>query len=524
MNQEQDIQKIDLKNIQDMESRLLGLAYTDKHVFDNDIAHRIEPHHFLIEINSVLFASLMKIYNSGYSGEFEFQDIYETMDLLYDELKIHNKPSKEEIINYMAELSLNKGLKGNVRRYIDFIKKRYNKTIYKQELEKIESELDKGLDVETANSKITALAMEIQDSENGKFGNKPSTFFSDNLKQILESDGEPIGYKTGWKSFDGILGGIERKTVTTVAARPSMGKTAFGVDLAYNLAKNDVPVCFFSAEMDAEDISKRFITSQSGIGTRYLLDYKYLNKDKNRIKLIEWATRKISELPLIVDDHAGLSIEDISWKMQKYAKDGYKVFIIDYIQFIKVRQKVGQGKDHEKISYMMRELKTLAKKHNVAIVNLAQIGRGLEKERQKRPQLSDIKGSGSIEENSDKVIALHRPWFYERGTSTSANLKRANKIQQMQVFVLKNRNGATKDINFHYWMDYNHFIEVELDANGKELKPEEKIPTIMPYNDYVEKIVPYIKKKAESEMKIDSEGKEFKQLGFVTQAEKLEEV
>lgn len=505
------------------ERKALGLCIFDKAEFVNNFLHRVQPEHFSVEINKVVFGGLEALYKAGDSQEFDLSSIPEFVLKYNASLKKPMKIDVSDLMSYIGILIVERGLEKSGKNLAKRIMNNSGTREFQNKIKEVEKSLEEGQDFKDGYEKLSTLAMRLQDSQNNELGRSPSSFFDDRFEEMMDSGGAPRGYLTGWEVFDETLGGIERKTVTTVAARPSMGKTAFGVHLSYKLAENGTPVLFFSAEMDGEDLSQRFIPIKAGIRTNKLTDYEWLKENPEYVEQIRWANKSISDLPLMVDEHAGLSIEDISWKMQRYVKEGYKVFVIDFIQFIKVRTHIGQGKDHEKIAHIMHELKTLAKKYNVAVVALAQIGRGLEKEKEKRPTLSDIKGSGSIEENSDKVLALHRPAFYERGTTEFAEKKRANKQQQLQVFILKNRNGATKDINFHYWMDYNKFIEHHNDSRGNELPHNERVPQLFDYSEYERIVVPQIMKLAKEEMEREKEENKGKQLTFDTDPDVLGE-
>ena len=466
------------------ELKLLGVCLSNKSKFDSD-ASRLTEEHFVFPLNKLFFEAMFDYHNKTNLKEFEDTELIEYI------LKKNNSYTSNDIVKHMSNIIMDKGLETKSKEYTNILIQSKIKRDLQIRLTKVESMLRNGNSIQEVTEEMNKTAMETQDFENSKFGLSPAEFFEEHYEKVMELKGKPFGFLTGWNKFDKMIGGIEKGTITTFGARPSMGKTALGVNLAYNIAKSGTPVLFFSAEMSGADVSSRFMPYLTHIGTKYNKDYNYLEKDVKRRELVKWGMEKLKEIPIKVDDHPALAIEDIVWKLPRYASEGYKVFVIDYLQFIQMRGRIGQGKDHERISFIMATLKTLAKKYNVAIVLLAQIGRVIEQRDNKRPMLSDLKGASSIEENSDKVIAIHRPWYYLGGFSQENKSKRENKIQSTELIVLKNRNGAVGDIKFWYYMDYNIF------------KEDFKEPIILEYNSYITNFVQPMRKEKEREMMIE---------------------
>ena len=507
---------MDLKGTtRNIEFTIVGLCLKNKRVFENDFFNRVESKHFTTNLAHI-YEALEILHKTVDIQEFDNTLVIQEVIKIEVREDQYNTHETSYWLGVLGEAVAIAGLPSNASRYAETMLGLYNSRIYTNKLSEATKLLQNGESVASVNDEITSLGAKINDENNTQYGKSPSELFEETLDKVLRLKGAPTGYLTGWKQFDEVLNGIENKTVLTIAGRPSMGKTAFGVQLAYNLAKNGTKTMFFSAEMDAHDLASRMIPLETRVGTKYNKDYEWLNKDKKRLELIRWGNARIEKLEILVDDHSGLTIEDIEWKLPKYVRDGYKVFIIDYVQFIGSRRNENK-KEHEKITYVMKMLKTLAKKYDVAIVALAQIGRVYEQNangKSSRPTLSDLKGSGSIEENSDKVVAIHRPWYFLKGLDSKTNLKKSCKIQEAKILILKNRNGGIDDITFKYFMDYNNFQEVSVaeimkaEANDRELTP------VIDYETYLEKTVKTMLRDRIQFMKNDK-GQNNQQLGLV---------
>lgn len=220
---------------------------------------------------------------------------------------------------------------------------------------------------------------------------------------------ETSGIPSGYENIDKVTGGWQRGDLNIIAARPGMGKTALALALAKNPALNNkIPVGIFSLEMTAKRLVSRLAASESDISST-----KISQKSVNHAELMQLTGRcfKLNEAPIYIDDTAGLKFSQLRAIAKKMVWDyGVQMVIIDYLQLMHGDER---GNREQEISYISRNLKALAKELNIPIIALSQLSRKVEERPDKRPQLSDLRESGAIEQDADNVMFLFRPAYYE---------------------------------------------------------------------------------------------------------------
>jgi replicative DNA helicase len=272
------------------------------------------------------------------------------------------------------------------------------------------------------------------------------------------------GVPSGISVIDRITGGWQPSDLIIIAARPSMGKTTYVLNVLKNAALNNgLPVAIFSLEMSSIQLTKKVIGMQAGMTTNQLV--------KGVLEMQEYAhleseSAKLLSLPLYVDDTAGITVEQIRAKtIALKAKHDIRLAVVDYLQLV---QAPGRGSREQEISAISRGLKMLAKDLNIPVIALSQLSRAVESRPDKRPQLSDLRESGAIEQDADLVGFLYRPEYYgiktdEQGRPT------ANVIE---LIVSKHRNGALADVRLkhdlahsrvHDWEDFKPQVDQEAD-------------------------------------------------------------
>ena len=248
------------------------------------------------------------------------------------------------------------------------------------------------------------------------------------IETMQLSGNKIVGLDTGFSRLNAISNGWHSPDLVIISARPATGKTAFALNLAVNLAKQNIPVAFFSLEMSTEQLAMRVISSMTGIYSNYLT--------KAEIHEGNWKTLLSTDfnLPLYVDDTASLNLLDFKEKVRKAKKKwGIKAVFVDYLQLMTV---YGKGNREQEISTISRTLKAMAKELDIPIIALAQLSRDVEK-RNGEPRLSDLRESGAIEQDADIVIALHN----EEPESDNPLIK---------VLYLKHRNGEVGFIRLQF--------------------------------------------------------------------------
>ena len=248
------------------------------------------------------------------------------------------------------------------------------------------------------------------------------------IETMQQSGKSIVGLDTGYERLNKISHGWHSPDLVIIAARPATGKTAFALNLATNLAKQQIPVAFFSLEMSAEQLTTRVLSSITGIYSNLL----------SKADINEWGWKTLLStdynLPMYIDDTASLNIMDFKEKARKSVKNfGVKAIFVDYLQLLTV---YGKNNREQEISTISRTFKGIAKELNIPIIALAQLSRDVEK-RNGEPRLSDLRESGAIEQDADIVIALHN----EEPDAENPLIK---------VIYLKHRNGEVGHIRLEF--------------------------------------------------------------------------
>ncbi len=260
---------------------------------------------------------------------------------------------------------------------------------------------------------------------------------------------------SGFFSLDEMLGGFQKSDLIIVAARPSMGKTAFALSAARNAAvDNDVPIAIFSLEMATMQLATRLICAEARINAHNVRTGKFKAEDGPRISR---TAHKLSKAPIYIDDSPGQTVLEIRAKARRLkAEKNIGLIIIDYLQLMSASSKLGSRE--QEISTISRSLKALAKELNVPVIALSQLNRAVETRTDKRPQLSDLRESGSIEQDADVVIFLSRPEYY--GITQFADGESTEGIAE--VIIGKQRNGPTGDARLKFVKEFARFENLDM--------------------------------------------------------------
>ena len=280
---------------------------------------------------------------------------------------------------------------------------------------------------------------------------------------------------TGFYALDDILGGFQKSDLVIVAARPSMGKTAFALSAARNAAiDHKVPIAIFSLEMATIQLVVRLICAEARINAHNVRTGNFKAEDGSKISR---TAHRLSEAPIYIDDTPGQNVLEIRAKARRLkAEKNIGLIIIDYLQLMTASTKTNSRE--QEISTISRSLKTLAKELNVPVIALSQLNRAVETRTDKRPQLSDLRESGSIEQDADVVIFLTRPEYY--GITQFADGESTEGIAE--IIVAKQRNGPTGDVKLKFIKDFARFENLDMfhstfeDIPEAQTKPEDDLP------------------------------------------------
>ena len=262
----------------------------------------------------------------------------------------------------------------------------------------------------------------------------------ENLEKLCSQKGEITGLPTGFYEIDKLTSGLHENELIIIAARPAMGKTAFALNIATNVAKTtDKAVAIFNLEMSAEQLVMRMFSSLGQVDGNKIRNGKLDNSDWT--KLSEGISR-LANTNIFIDDTPGIKIGDIRSKCRRLSasKEGLALVVIDYLQLISGSNKY-IGNRQQEVSEISRSLKTMALELGVPVIALAQLSRAVEGRDDKRPLMSDLRESGSIEQDADIVAFLYRDDYYNKEARMDGN------ISISEFIVAKHRNGPTATIN-----------------------------------------------------------------------------
>lgn len=261
------------------------------------------------------------------------------------------------------------------------------------------------------------------------------------IQHIHNNPGKVVGVTTGIHDIDKVTNGLQRSDLILLAARPSMGKTALALNIAANAAADKKVVALFSLEMSKTQLGNRLLSTWSGINSQYLNTGVFSDED---MRTLLNALEKLSPLKLFIDDTAGISLLELRSKARRLKHEhGLDLVVIDYLQLMQGgRGRLTEQNRQQEISEISRNLKALARELDVPILALSQLSRQVEMRADKKPQLSDLRESGSLEQDADIVMFLYRDEYYNRDDSENKNIA--------ELIFAKNRNGPTTSVHLQF--------------------------------------------------------------------------
>lgn len=274
----------------------------------------------------------------------------------------------------------------------------------------------------------------------------------DRLDELHKDKGKIRGVPTGFKDLDNILAGLQRSDLFILAARPSMGKTAFALNLAHNVAvKADEAVLVFSLEMSKEQLVDRMLSMESGVDAWALRTGNLTDTDFEKIGQ---AMGTLSEAQIYIDDTPGITVSDLRTKARREAHQRpIGLIVVDYLQLMSGGSKFGaEGNRVQEISEISRGLKGIARELNVPLIALSQLSRSVESRSPQIPQLSDLRESGSIEQDADVVAFIYREDYYNPET---------DRRNITDIFIKKHRNGPTGAVELYFDKEKQRFRSLD---------------------------------------------------------------
>lgn len=274
--------------------------------------------------------------------------------------------------------------------------------------------------------------------------------YYDRMEHLYTHQGEPIGVPSGYTDLDHLLGGFQKSDLLILAARPGMGKTSLKLNIAMNAARSKARVAVFSLEMSTEQLIQRLVSTETGINSQKL---RLGQLSEEEWRLFVQASQSLSKLKLFLDDTPALSVLQLRTKCRRLMREhGLDLVVVDYLQLMTASDGMKRGDNRvQEISYISRGLKELARELNVPVISGAQLSRAVEQRTDKRPVLSDLRESGSIEQDADVVLFIYRDDVYNEAS------ERPN---EADIIVAKHRNGPTGNAVLYFRKQLTQFVNI----------------------------------------------------------------
>ena len=412
------------------------------------LADELTPDDFYKPANKIVFKTMLSLLEKG-----EPIDATTMVSALTNQGDISNIGG----INYVVELVNSTPTSKNVEHYAKLVKE---KATLRKVIADLSDSLSSAYQGDVSISDIiakTEKSMLDISNQNAGTGFRNVADILDTHMQIVETrsqtDGFVTGLSTGFVGLDKITTGLHEGNLIILAARPAMGKTALALNIAKHVATVErKPAVIFSLEMGAEELIERMVASEGMIPGYHL---KTGNLSTDEWKRLIHAQSNLYDVPIFVDDTAGIRISEIRSKARKLSQEmgGLGIIIIDYLQLI-----TGSKRENRQqiVSEISRELKILAKDLRVPVIALSQLSRSVEQRQDKRPMLSDLRESGSIEQDADIVAFLYRDAYYQK---EHADSQEANNVTEL--ILEKNRHGSLGTVKLYFHKEYTKFSSVE---------------------------------------------------------------
>ena len=436
------------------EQAVLGAAIIDPDLVST-IVEQVKSEYFYVKQNRLIFNEILTLFMANTPSDF-----VTVVDAVLS-AKIFSDENDAKV--YLSQMADTVPSLSNVMYYAKILKDKYMvRSVMDTAAEIIrmtQESADADLLLESAEQKIYALR-QGKDTQSLKHISDAAAKSFDRLRKLSGKDKEKYqGIPTGFRFLDDKLGKMGRSDLVILAARPGMGKTSFALNIATNIAGSQkLPVAIFSLEMSNEQLTERILSSQAGISSNSLRT--------GDIQISEWdiitnAIGQIADYPIYLDDTPNITVSDMKAKIRRLNQNpetpNVGVVVVDYIQLMST----GKRSDNrvQEISEITRNLKIMAKELDVPIIALSQLSRSAEKGsgRDGRPQLSDLRDSGSIEQDADVVLFLYRDAYYNKSEDADQTLA--------ECIIAKNRHGESGTIPLSWDGAHTRFYDVDFTHN-----------------------------------------------------------
>lgn len=439
-------------SVEEIEQLLLSIILNDSNTI-SDVIVALEPQDFSDPSNRALYAAIIEYYNRWNKCDTKL-----LLSFIENNDK-YNLNNPRLLIQMIMNLYTNSY---DLAEYVDFIKMNSTITNLKKFGEDIK---DLSIDYYKYNDEIWDLQKKFLDIINSKGSSKLLTTsqvtknFLEKLETIKLNSGKLTGTTSGYKSIDEFTNGFHPGDLIILAARPSIGKTALALNMLLAAAKEckeNECVVFFSLEMGSHQLIERLISSETSINSNVFRRGTWQDEDEF---IINECARRIDNYPIFIDESSNITILEIQTKLKQISSSKkIKLVIVDYLQLVQGSQKAGVNRQQE-VSQISRTLKSIARDLDTPIISVAQLSRKIEERKgaDKKPILSDLRESGSIEQDADMVVFLN----YERGevdeSQSDENTKQYSQTVLVDFIIAKNRNGPTGEAKLLFEKQFGRY-------------------------------------------------------------------
>ena len=439
-----------LPNNLEAEESVLGACFLSKYALQK-ASENLSPESFYSEKNAKIFSCLV-----------ELMEEQTPLDITTVTSRLKKKKILTEVggVEYLTEIVDFVPTAANIDFYIKTVEEA---AILRNLIQTAEEIASDGYNTEeSVNDVLDNSEKKILDIVKNRKSNEFKTIkeiltkTESNLEFLAENKNAITGLSTGFYDLDKLTTGLHGSELIIVAARPAMGKTAFALNIAAHVAATqEKSVAVFNLEMPAEQLATRIISSLGQIDAYKLRTGSLMNEDWKRVSE---AIAQLNQTNLVLDDTSGITIGDIRAKCRRLAssEDGLALVVVDYLQLISGGKNYGTNRQQE-VSDISRSLKTLALELNVPIIALSQLSRSVESREDKHPLMSDLRESGSIEQDADIVAFLYRDDYYNKEARTEDN----NSLSEL--IIGKHRNGPTATIELLFKKNTSTFLNLRKD-------------------------------------------------------------
>ena len=452
-------------NAIDFERLVIGTFLIDKKGLDYSI-DLLQPDVFYDPRHQVIFAIIQKMYLENHPVD---------MVTVINELKKEEKLSQAGGDAYIIELTLGVSSSAHIEYHVRIILEKYIlRSLINISANVIDNSYKESTDVFELLDKAEQSFFDITNGTIKKGFDTANSL----VKQAIESikslkDKEGLsGVPSGFKGLDKETGGWQNSDLIIIAARPAMGKTAFLLSMARNIAvEHKIPLALFSLEMASVQLITRMIASETQISSDKLRKGTLTDEEWTRL------FHNVSELenaPLYIDETPSLSVFDFRAKCRRLVmQHGVKIIMVDYLQLMTANSgNKSSGNREQEIATISRSLKAIAKELNVPVIALSQLSRSVENRPGKRPQLSDLRESGAIEQDADIVSFIFRPEYYKIALwDNDPENEQTSTENQAELIIAKHRNGATADVRLSFYKSFAKFADLDVFGTGYGYQP-----------------------------------------------------